>query len=77
MASKNKYIASIVLDGEREFKANVTECNKKLAAMRSEMQLTKEEFAGQANSISALRAKYEILERTLQVQNQKLQAIRQ
>lgn len=76
MASKNKYIASIVLDGEKQFKSAVAECNRKLTMMRSEMNLTKETFAGSANTLNALNAKYSILEKTMQAQNQKIKAIR-
>lgn len=76
MAGKNKYVASIVLDGEKDFKSAVTACNQKLATMRSELNLNKEEFAGNANSINALRSRYGLLERSMQLQNQKIGAIR-
>ena len=42
MTNKAKIGASIVLDGEKEFKSAVTACNKKLATMRSELGLVKE-----------------------------------
>lgn len=58
MANKAKIGASIVLDGEKEFKSAVTACNKKLATMRSELGLVKERYAENANSLTALQEKY-------------------
>ena len=57
MANKAKIGASIVLDGEKEFKSAVTACNKKLATMRSELGLVKERYAENANSLTALQEK--------------------
>ena len=57
MANKAKIGASIVLDGEKEFKSAVTACNKKLATMRSELGLVKEKYAENANSLTALQDK--------------------
>lgn len=51
MANKNKIGASIVLEGEKEFKAAVTACNKQLSSMKSELSLVKEKYAENANSL--------------------------
>lgn len=61
MASKRKIGAIIALDGEREFKAAVTSCNKSLATMRSEMKLVEAETAGSANSLETLQKKQQVL----------------
>lgn len=74
MADKKKIGASIVLDGEKEFKAAVTECNKKLTSMRSELGLVKEKYAENANSLEALNAKSDVFSKTLQLQKEKLDA---
>lgn len=74
---KNKYVASIVLEGEKEFKSAVTACNKKITSMRSELSLAKEKFSENANSLQALQAKHDILSQTLQVQKEKLEATKQ
>lgn len=58
MANKNKIGASIVLEGEKEFKAAVTACNKQLSSMKSELGLVKEKYAENANSLEALQAKH-------------------
>lgn len=66
--------ASIVLDGEKEFRSAVTNCNKTLKTMKSEMGMVKEQYAQNANSMEALRAKQEVLTRTLSAHNEKVQA---
>lgn len=66
MASNKRRIgATIALDGESSFKKSVSACNASLKTMKSEMALVNEQFKGQANSMSALQAKHEVLEKTL------------
>lgn len=74
MADKKKIGASIVLDGEKEFKSAVTDCNKKLTSMRSELGLVKEKYAENANSLEALSTKHDSLAKVLQLQKNKLEA---
>ena len=74
MANKNKIGASIVLEGEKEFKAAVTACNKQLSSMKSELGLVKEKYAENANSLEALQAKHKVLSQVLQAQRSKLDA---
>lgn len=74
MAEKAKIGASIVLDGEKEFKAAVTACNKSLSGMKSELGLVKEKYADNANSLEALRAKHDVLSNTLDAQKAKVEA---
>ena len=76
MANKNKIGASIVLEGEKEFKAAVTDCNKQLSSMKSELGLVKEKYAENANSLEALQAKHKVLSQVLQGQKNKLDATR-
>lgn len=63
--NKRKIGAVIALDGESQFKKSVSACNASLKTMKSEMNLVTEEFKGQANSMDALKAKHEVLEKTL------------
>lgn len=65
MTNKAKIGASIVLDGEKEFKSAVTACSKKLATMRSELGLAKEKYAENANSLTALQDKHKVLSNIL------------
>lgn len=67
MANKNKIGASIVLEGEKEFKAAVTACNKQLSSMKSELSLVKEKYAENANSLEALQAKHKVLSQVLPI----------
>ncbi|MGO5314031.1 phage tail tape measure protein [Bilifractor sp. LCP21S3_A7] len=67
--------ATIALDGEKEFKSAVSNCNKSLKEMRSEMNLVKEKTAGQANSLSTLKEKHEVLTRTLEKYKEKQTAV--
>ena len=46
MASQKKIGAYITLDGEKEFRAATTACNKSLATMKSEMKLVEAQTAG-------------------------------
>ena len=74
MANKNKIGASIVLEGEKEFKAAVTDCNRQLRGMKSELSLVKEKYAENANSLEALQAKHKVLSQVFQGQRSKLDA---
>lgn len=64
-SNKRKIGAVIALDGESAFKKSVSACNTSLKTMKSEMSLVTEQFKGQANSMDALRAKHDVLEKTL------------
>ena len=74
MPSK-KIGAYITLDGEKEFRAATTACNKSLATMKSEMKLVEAQTAGSANSLETLQKKHEVLSRTLDEQKQKEAAV--
>lgn len=75
MASKKKIGAYITLDGEKEFRAATSACNKSLATMKSEMKLVEAQTAGSANSLETLQKKHEVLSRTLDEQKQKEAAV--
>ena len=65
MAAK-KIGAIIALDGEREFKENVTNCNKALNTLKSEMKLVEAQSEGQQNSIESLTKKHDVLSKILE-----------
>lgn len=75
MAGKRKIGAIIALDGEKEFRQSVTNCNKSLTTMKSEMALVKAEFDGQANSLEALQKKHSVLSRILEEQTRKQEEV--
>ena len=68
--------ALIALDGEKEFKQNVTNCNKSLSALKSELGLVKAQYEGQENSLEALQKKHEVLSKSLDEQKSKEEAVR-
>ena len=76
MANKKTIGAYIVLDGDKEFRQSVTNCNKTLTTLKSEMSLVKAECEGQANSLESLKKKHEILGKTLAAHKEKEEAIK-
>ena len=68
---------AIKLDGEAEFKKQLGDVNSNLKTLKSEMQLTTEQFKGQANSMEALTAKDQILRREIEQQEEKVRALTQ
>ena len=52
---------SIALDGEKEFKRQLSAVNRELGNLGAEMKLVDAQFKGQANSAAALREKQRIL----------------
>lgn len=66
----------LTLDGEREYKAALSEINGALRVLGSEMKLTQTRFAEQADSLDALTAENDILERQLLTQREKVETLR-
>ena len=66
---------SIKLDGEQEFKRQMSSVNSELKNLKSEMALTTAEFKGQANTMEALTAKGQILRREYEQQAEKVKAL--
>ena len=76
MSAKQVIGVTLQTDGEKQFKQNISDCNKALKTMRSEMDLVKEKTAGQANSLDSLRQKHSVLEKTLDKYKEKQSEIR-
>ena len=66
---------SIKLDGEAEFKKQLSNVNGELKNLKSDMQLVSAEFDGQANSLEALTAKDKILRAEFEQQQEKVRAL--
>lgn len=77
MAKQRKIGAIIALDGERDFKAAVTSCNKSLSTMKSEMKLVSAQTAGSANTLESLSKKHDVLQKILDEQVKKEKAVRE
>lgn len=67
----------ITLDGEQEFKKQMSSVNSELRNLKSEMGLVEAEFKGQANSVEALTEKDNILRREIEQQKEKVRALEQ
>ena len=66
---------SIKLDGEAEFKKQLTAVNGQLKNLNSEMKLASAEFRGQANTLDALTKKDELLRKEKEQLQQKIQGL--
>ena len=66
----------MTLDGEKEYKAALSEINSALKVLNSEMKLTKEQFSDQADSVEALTAEHDVLERQYLTQKEKVEQLR-
>lgn len=66
---------SIKIEGEKEFKKQLSEVNSNLKTMDSQMALVTEQFKGQANSAEALTAKQKLLTGQIDQQEEKVRAL--
>ena len=77
MPGKNEIVAGIRLEGEKEFKQEITSVNKSIAASRSELKKTEVAYEGQANSLKALTEKDKALNKILEEQKKKVELTKQ
>lgn len=66
---------SIKLDGEAEFKKQLSDANRELKNVGSEMKLLTAQFDGQANSMDYLTKKAELLQRDYDQQKEKAEGL--
>ena len=66
---------SIKLDGEQEFKKQMSSVNSELKTLKSDMALVTAEFKGNANSLDALTAKGRVLQQQYAQQAEKVKAL--
>lgn len=76
MAKKANIGAGIALDGEKEFRKAITSINKDLGVLGSEMKKVSAEFKGNANSIESLTEKDKVLNKQLETQKEKVEAVK-
>lgn len=65
----------LALDGEREFKAQMSQINGELRNLKSEMALLDATYKGQANTTDALTAKHKVLQGSVEQQREKVRAL--
>ena len=68
---------TIKLDGEAEFKKQMSSVNSELKTLSSELKLSESEFKGQANTVEALTAKDKLLKEQIEQQKVKVDALTQ
>lgn len=66
----------IAMDGEKEYKAALAEINSGLKVLSSEMKLTATQFAENADSMEALTATGDVLERQILSQKEKIETLK-
>ena len=66
----------LALDGEKEFKREMSEANSQLKTLRTETQKLEEEFRGQANTTEYLTRKSSLLRDEIAQQDEKVRALR-
>ena len=71
--NSNELKASVRLDGGAQFNKDISDVNKNLKQLDAESKKVTAEFNGQANSVEALNAKQEILVKTLDQAEKKVQ----
>jgi hypothetical protein len=65
-------VTKLSLEGESEYKSKMAGINNELKMLGSELKLVESEFKGNANSMEALAAKGDVLQKMYDEQNQKL-----
>lgn len=76
MAKKFTLGAKIELDGEKEFRQAINGINQNQRVLRSELDKTKAEYAGNDKSIEALTKRSEIYQKQIEEQQKKIDAAR-
>lgn len=66
----------IGLEGEREFKKALSDINREMRVLGSEMKVVASQFGKNANDADALTARNQVLSREIEVQKNKIQALK-
>lgn len=67
----------LALDGEKEYKEQISQVNRNLRTLKSEMALVDATFKGQANTTEALTAKNKVLQASVDQQRDKVRTLEQ
>lgn len=65
----------LALDGEKQFKDQMSSVNREMRGLREEMKLSESQFKGQANSVDALTDKQRVLSKQVEQQQEKVRAL--
>lgn len=72
----SKIGATIALDGEKEYRAAVKNCNTEMKLLKSELKLVSEQFGKNANSMKAYTQRQEILTKQVDQQKEKVETLK-
>jgi TP901 family phage tail tape measure protein len=72
--AERKISTRLVLEGEKDYKASITNINRELKTLESALKLTESNFKGQANTMAALEAKNKALNDVIGKTTEKLNA---
>ena len=75
MAKKHDAGIKVGIEGNAEFKRAIKEINDELKTLDSELKLVESQYAGQLNSLEALTAKGEVLEKQYEAQSKALELL--
>ena len=65
------------IDGEAAYKSAIKDINSSLGVLNSEMKKVTAQYEGQEDSVEGLNAKYDVLERTMLTQREKVELLQQ
>lgn len=71
-----KISTRMAIEGEAEYKQKITDINRSMRTLQSEIALTDSKFKGNANTIEALTAKNDVLGRAFAEQTKKVQFLK-
>lgn len=72
----SKIGATIALDGEKEYRAAIKNCNSEMKLLKSELKLAAEQYSKNANSMKAYSQRQEILTKQVDQQKEKIETLR-
>lgn len=72
----SKIGATIALDGEKEYRAAVKNCNTEMKLLKSELKLASEQFSKNANSMKAYSVRQESLTKQVDQQKEKIATLK-
>lgn len=72
----SKIGATIALDGEKEYRAAVKNCNTEMKLLKSELKLASEQFGKNANSMKAYSVRQESLTKQVDQQKEKIATLK-
>ena len=73
--AKNTYGFKLGIEGEQQFKSKLTEVNKSMKVLSSDLKRVKSEFEGQDRSVSSLTATNDALKRSIEGQKEKIKLL--